>query len=123
MSLLFARDEDSRKLAQRLFARKSHISSKATPLPREVWIDFDTGLHLRDYPAYRFHLAYLQERMQQWKPKRFSELFTAGYFDRLAWFTAVFGLVFGVIGALSLVTSIIQVGLAIAAWKTPVQPV
>jgi hypothetical protein len=97
-SLLFARDGSSRKLAKELFVRKSD------KLPNEFWVNYGTGQHLGDFPAFRFHLAHIQERMQQWKPRKFSELFIPGYFDRLSWFTAVFGLVFGVIGALSLFT-------------------
>jgi hypothetical protein len=122
MSLLFGRDDDSKQLAQQLFAPKSHKSkstAKAKLLPIELLEDMTTGQHLRDFPAYRFHLAYLQQSMQQWKPRSFSELFSPGYFDRLSWFTAVFGLVFGLIGLLSLVTSVIQVALAVAAWKKP----
>jgi hypothetical protein len=120
MSLLFARDYDSRNLAIELFRREPGNYLTTRPLPNAFWATHDVGQHLRDFPAFRFHLAYLQERMQQWKPRKFYELFTPGYFDRLSWFTAVFGLVFGVIGALSLVTSILQVALAIAAWKKPV---
>jgi hypothetical protein len=120
--LLFGRDGNSRKLAKELFVRETDKSPKTMSLPNEFWVSYGADQHLGDFPAFRFHLAYIQERMQQWKPRKFSELFIPGYFDRLSWFTAVFGLVFGVIGALSLVTSILQVGLAIAAWKNPVQP-
>jgi hypothetical protein len=59
----------------------------------------------------------LQEQMRTWRPRRFSELFIPGYYDRLTWFTAIFGLVFGVIATLSLVTSVIQVVFAVMAWK------
>src|SRR5215471_1817947 len=114
MSLLFGRDDDSTRLAERLFDSKPSYKLKRTTknkLPAEVWCNMTEGTQLRNFPEYRFHLAYLQEQMHQWKPRKFSELFSPGYFDRLTWFTAVFGLVFGVIGILSLATSILQLGL------------
>jgi hypothetical protein len=52
--------------------------------------------------------------MSQWKPQNVRELFCPGYHDRLTWYTVIFGLVFGVLGALNLVTSVIQVGMDIA---------
>ena len=125
MSLLFGRDDDSRRLAEHLFTSKPSWKIKRSTtikLPSALAVDVTEGTQLRNFPEYRCHLAYLQEQMHNWKPRRFSELFSPGYFDRLAWFTAVFGLVFGVIGVMSLVTSIVQLGLAIAAWKQPVSP-
>lgn len=73
--------------------------------------------HLRQFRHYRTRLAYLQEQMKAWKPRRFTELFTPGYYDRFTWFIAIFGLVFGVIATLSLVTSIIQVVFAVLTWQ------
>jgi hypothetical protein len=73
--------------------------------------------HLRQFRHCRPRLAYLQEQMKTWKPRRFSELFTPGYYDRFTWFIAIFGLVFGIIATLSLVTSIIQVIFAVLAWQ------
>jgi len=49
-----------------------------------------------------------------------SELATKGYVDRMGWFTGVFGLAFGLFGVLSLVASIVQIVLAVGAWKHPV---
>jgi len=71
--------------------------------------------HLREFPLYRPHLAYLHQQMLGWKPRSFSELFIPGYSDRLGWYTAIFAIVFGVLGLLSVVTSIVQMGLAIVA--------
>jgi len=71
--------------------------------------------HLREFRLYRPHLAYLHQQMMGWKPRTFSELFIPGYADRLGWYTAIFAIVFGVLGLLSVVTSIVQMGLAIVA--------
>jgi hypothetical protein len=127
MSLLFGRDDYSRALARELFDPKAESLRRRdakpkkplTMLPIELYCDVFGATHLRDYQLYRPHLAYIQKNMKEWRPRRFSELFTPGYFDRLTWFTAVFGLVFGLLGALSLVTSIVQVALAVVAWKHP----
>jgi len=73
--------------------------------------------HLKQFRYYRRRLAYLQEQMKAWRPRKFSELFTPGYYDRFTWFIAIFGLVFGVIATLSLVTSIIQVIFAVLTWQ------
>lgn len=72
--------------------------------------------HLRQFRHYRTRLAYLQEQMKVWKPRKFTGLFTPGYYDRFTWFIAIFGLVFGIIATLSLVTSIIQVVFAVSTW-------
>ena len=124
MSLLFGRDEGSQRLAKQLFASKptskSQLSTKSESLPDALTGDRTKGTQLRDFPGYGPHLAYLQEKMQSWKPKTFSELLIPGYFDRLTWFTAAFGLFLGLIGVMSLLTSIIQLCLMIAAWKQPI---
>jgi len=73
--------------------------------------------HLREFNVYRPHLAYSHQQMLGWKPRSLSELVIPGYSDRLSWYTATFAIVFGVLGLLSVVTSIVQMGLAIVALK------
>jgi hypothetical protein len=73
--------------------------------------------HLREFNLYRPHLAYLHQQMMSWKPRSLSELFIPGYSDRLAWYTAIFAIVFGVLGLVSVITSIVQMGLAIVALR------
>jgi hypothetical protein len=53
--------------------------------------------------------------MRDWKPRTFSELTHPGYYDRFGWYTAIFGVVFGVLGALSLIVSGIQLVYAVLA--------
>ena len=124
VSLLFSRDQKSRRLAQVLFTGKSRfqffnkwrgkpVGEVASRLPYEFQYTQDAGVHLRDYRVFRPHLAYLRERMKAWKPRTFQELFIPGYYDRLTWFTAIFGLVFGIIGTLSLVASVVQIWLTV----------
>ena len=127
-SLLFARDEKSMKLAKKLFTKKQSsnwrwakrsTNDDSVAIPFEVLNVLAGAEHLREYRCFRPHLAFLQESMRTWKPRRFSELFVPGYYDRLAWFTAIFGVVFGIIGTLSLVTSVIQTAVDIAEWRKP----
>jgi hypothetical protein len=41
-------------------------------------------------------------------------MFVPGYYDRFAWFVAIFGMVFGLITSLGLLASIVQIGLGVA---------
>jgi hypothetical protein len=120
LELLFLRDRGNsiRRLQKLLGTRK--VYELRTFTASEKW---GHGLrafklrkaHLREFDLYRPHLAYLHQQMLGWKPKSFSELFIPGYSDRLGWYTAIFAIVFGVLGLLSVVTSIVQMGLAIVA--------
>jgi len=116
--LLFARDKKSELLAH---------SFIVVPNPARVgflypWYYSGSGIDLGDYTILRPRLAHLQERMKSWRPSSFSELFIPSYYDRFTWFTAIFGVGLGIIGALNLVTSIIQIIIAWKAWKEPVSP-
>jgi hypothetical protein len=123
-ALLFGRSEKSRKIAREMFRPPSFkllhhiIGQRQVGEPWEYYDSRASGIvHLKDFHYYRPRLAYLQEQMKAWRPRKFSELFIPGYYDRLTWFTAIFGLVFGTIATLSLVTSILQVVFAVLAWK------
>lgn len=118
MCLLFSRDPESRNLAEQLFTIKKD-SDPPFELTEPGFILYSTS-YLKDYQLFRPHLAHVQTRMKEWRPKSLSELATKGYVDRMGWFTGVFGLAFGLIGVLSLVASIIQIVLAVGAWKHPV---
>ena len=127
MWLLFGRDKKSNELARSIFFGKSPFYSRwyRRSKPKEIELEYDyigTGGHLGDYDGFRPHLAHIQERMKSWRPSSFSELFIPSYYDRFTWFTAIFGAVLGIIGALNLVTSIIQITIAWKAWKEPVAP-
>jgi Flp pilus assembly protein TadB len=134
MYLLFLRTDESQGIAEKLFSKEFYGTSrrfgfwrgnpaaKKTIENMRVRRPMYTGhrdltmkgiFHLRQFRDYRPRLAYLQEQMKTWRPRRFSELFTPGYYDRFTWFIAIFGLVFGIIATLSLVTSIIQVIFAV----------
>jgi hypothetical protein len=133
MSLLFSRDHQSKQLARQLFIAKSKPlddtregtmrarKTKKKDLPLELQWDFIYPTsYLEHYHVFRPHLANVQTRMKEWQAKTLSELFTPAYFDRMGWITGVFGLAFGLFGALSLVASIVQIVLAVGAWKHPV---
>jgi hypothetical protein len=121
-TLLFNRSEQSRKILQGMLrpplSLLHHIIGRRPgPSLRQLTYTTPGIVHLKEFHYYRTRLAYLQEQMKAWRPRKFSELFIPGYYDRLTWFTAIFGLVFGIIATLSLVTSIIQVVFAVLAWK------
>ena len=142
MTLIFWRTEKSRRVKEKLFRKKTKFGDRLADFwlsrimgsdPLDVddqvarvaesigndirLIEFFTknAIHLEKFKYYRARLGYIQEQMTGWKPRALWDLLTPGYYDRFAWFTAIFGLVFGVIGALSLIASIIQTALAVAA--------
>jgi hypothetical protein len=51
--------------------------------------------------------------MRVWKPRTVRELFIPGYYDRFAWFVAIFGITFGVIASLGLIANIVQIAIAV----------
>lgn len=110
-SLLFGRSVKSLEIARNQLGRNLANGVQEWNFNRDGRAD------LRHFEYYRPHLAFIQQQMLLWKPRKFSELLIPGYGDRLIWFTAVFGLIFGVIGALSLITSIVQMVIAIIALK------
>src|SRR5208282_888093 len=129
----FSRDPKSKKLARRLFVPELkrlddkqegntiNRKTKKKDLPMELKWDFTYPTsYLEDYQIFRPHLANVQTRMKEWNATSFSELFTPAYFDRLGWFTGIFGLAFGLFGVMSLIASIVQIFLAVGAWKHPV---
>jgi hypothetical protein len=130
MWLLFIRDmqdKDSLKLLWDLFVSASEKRPGQTGYALAIlrfipsgMIDDSDRTHLQDFELFRSRLAYIKQRMKDWKPSKFSQLLRPGYFDRLTWFTAMFGVLFGLIGAFSLVISIISIALAVVAWKYPV---
>ena len=63
---------------------------------------------LQDFEIYGPQLLYLRSRMQEWKPQGFQDLFIVGYNDRLLWFTAMGGLIFGVLGLVGVTAALIQ---------------
>jgi len=119
MCLLFSRDSKSIKLAEQLFNTKEKDSLPLELQSKSGFILYPTS-YLADYQLFRPHLANVQTRMKEWRPMKLSELATKGYVDRMGWFTGVFGLAFGLFGVLSLVASIVQIVLAVGAWKHPV---
>jgi hypothetical protein len=75
------------------------------------------AVHLGRFKYFRLQLGYLQEQMRAWKPRTLRELFTPGYYDRGAWFIAIFGIGFGIIAFIALIISVIQLGIAIVILK------
>lgn len=111
--LLFGRDKKSTVLSHSFFRGGIYH------LPPGYY-ESGNGIDLGDYEILRPRLAHLKERMKSWRPTSFSELFIPSYYDRFTWFTAIFGVGLGIIGALNLITSIIQIIIAWKSWKEPV---
>jgi hypothetical protein len=111
LCLLFGRNTKSRIIGTTLSQTKTDFSHDL----RKFHQKYKRQPELKDFSIFHPHLALLQLRMRDWKPRTFSELVRPGYYDRFAWYTAIFGIVFGTLGALSLVVSCVQLGLAVVA--------
>lgn len=77
-------------------------SRSSTPL-----VDQDRAI-LQDFEIYAPQLLYLRNQMQAWRPQGFRDFFIVAYNDRLSWFTAMVGLMFGVLGLVGVVSSLLQ---------------
>lgn len=51
--------------------------------------------------------------MRLWRPRTGRELYVQGYGDRLVWFSAMVGLVIGILGVASLVFLIVETALSL----------
>ena len=58
---------------------------------------------LEQFPYYAPRLVHLLERMENWKPRKFSEVFIPAYVDRTTWYVSMFAIFFGTISILGLV--------------------
>ena len=114
ISLLFLRRENSVRCFQRLLDPRKFYQFRNDKV-KKACLECKINTNLREFKYYRPHLAYLHQQMLSWKPRTFTELFIPGYSDRLGWYTAIFGISFGILGILSVFTSIIQMGVAIVA--------
>jgi len=142
--LLFWRKEDSRRIAKRIFAppepRTWHnfFSSRDRSTRDKVRVLESMGfppslvfgaaglvpkgsIHLNRFRHFRDQISYLREQMRVWKPRTLREMFVPGYYDRFAWFVAIFGMVFGIIASLGLLGSVVQIGLGVAQLQVAYQ--
>jgi hypothetical protein len=136
LSLLFLRKEESRRIAKRIFTTPEprtwlHLFSSAALSTRDnVRILESMGfppslifgsaalipegtIHLNRFRHFRNQLGYLREQMRAWKPRMVREMFVPGYYDRFAWFVAIFGILFGIIASLGLIASLAQIALTV----------
>jgi len=113
LSLIFCRNAKSRHIASRFIQSQDNLNLDHELL--KFHKNYKRHPELQDFTVFRPHLALLQQRMRDWKPRTFSELTCPAYYDRFGWYTAIFGVVFGVLGALSLIVSGIQLAYAIVA--------
>lgn len=125
-SLLFGRDDKSRKIAAQLFAhhdvRVIFISDREQDLSFTGCGIVNWNMHYKGempmaehFRLYSPRLLFLQHQMLQWKPRRFRDLLRPGYKDRFMWYATVVGIVIAALGIVSVITGIVQ---TIVAFKT-----
>jgi hypothetical protein len=135
-SLVFWRKEESRRIAKRIFTIpeprtwRNVFSSAALATRDKVRILESMGfppllifgsstlvpkgtIHLNRFRHFRNQIGYLREQMRAWKPRTVREIFVPGYYDRFAWFVAIFGMAFGIIASLGLIAQLVQIALTV----------
>jgi hypothetical protein len=75
---------------------------------RYVIFPMNIPLQLEDFPFYQHRLSLIQQKMEDWRPQKVTELWTRGYRDPLTYYTFVTGIFFGILGILGLVAGILQ---------------
>jgi len=66
-----------------------------------------------EFPILESRLLEIQDRMQNWKPRKVGDLLRAPYGDRFTYYTQLFALLIALIGITGIVLSIIQTVYAI----------
>jgi hypothetical protein len=134
---LFTRDDNSKQIADLLFKRKNAKLLFATkkistaggtsrvvmmslegkqlvPAGRCViipdWSLFFEGQvpMYTHFDHYCGHFAVIQRQMAEWKPRKMSELLQPGYTDRFSWYATWVSIIFACLGAIAIVTSVLQ---------------
>jgi len=101
--LLFGRNEASMHIAQNLGVNMVILRAFRHHLFPE-----NITLQLEDFPFFQHRLQLIQEKMDEWRPQKVTELWTRGYRDPLTYYTFVTAMFFGVVGILGLAAGIVQ---------------
>jgi hypothetical protein len=64
---------------------------------------------LQRFPYYAPRMVHLLERMENWKPHTFREVFIPAYVDRTNWYVSIFAIVFGIMSVLGLALNAYQI--------------
>lgn len=126
-AILFNRNAASRKLGEHFYGvpmkivgisrlAGETIQSNMEPVSimciyPELEVDVDnvpTATILEKFPYLAPRMVHLLERMENWSPRTFRELFIPSYTNRNNWWVAMFGLFFGVMSVMSMGLSTYQ---------------
>jgi hypothetical protein len=117
--LLFDRSEASRKLAHNFYdvyrMRTSMYGLDFTPITID---NVPVAEILKCFPYLGPRIVHLLERMDNWSPRGFRQLFIPSYTDRSNWWIAMFGLFFGF---MSIVVVILNILLVYLGWRQLLQ--
>jgi hypothetical protein len=121
-SVIFSRDQRSKAIAKELFAEyeltpvfcDSHDMTTIGRTGRVILLNWESSFKegrdpmLNAFQLYRGHFALIDRQMHNWKPEKKSDLLQPGYKDRFTWYTTIFALGIGMLGIVSIITSIIS---------------
>jgi hypothetical protein len=86
---------------------------------RDRWSATDGPLQLTDFPIFGTRLQYIRQRMAEWRPVTFGEIFQRRYYDPLTYYAFLFATMIGLIGFVQLVLNVVQVYLAVKSLNGP----
>ena len=100
--LFFDRGEASERIGKSLGIDMLFLKGFRVHAP--VQVEFQ----LQDFPIYGNRLHYIQQKMNEWHPQRFGELFIRPYRDPLAFYAFWFATVIGIVSVLGLMATLAQ---------------
>lgn len=75
---------------------------------RDHWSGGISSAHISDFPIYASRLEYIHQRMIDWRPLRLLDLRHLPYRDPLSYYTFGFAILFGFLGVVSLIVTIVS---------------
>ena len=83
---------------------------------RDHWSGDISAVHISDFPIYGSRLQSIHQRMTDWRPLRLRDLLIRPYRDSLSYYAFRFALIFGALGLLGFVWSVVS---QIVNWVNP----
>lgn len=104
-ALFFGRSTPSASVMNTLFKK---IDMGIVNDYRDHWSGDISAVHISDFPIYGSRLQSIHQRMTDWRPLRLKDLRIRPYRDSLSYYAFRFAMIFGLLGGLGLLWSVIS---------------